>query len=297
MLIAALILSAQAYRPMQTVTYCTVDQTALTMNVFLPSEAARPTGALVEVHGGWFMAGGPMTDVPAIARTRNLAFFSITYRLGDKGGFPQCIRDCRNAIRFIRKNAALFNVDGSHIAVGGGSAGGHLSLMVAMAPDRFDDGGPTPGLEGVSAKVCGAFAWIPPADFVRFWEQGPSDEVVHPDGTRTFRGWNDKIPNDARPHLRALFHGVAPDTDAARKLYTMMCPIGQVRRGLPPVLICDGEKDPIVPGLEGKELYEHLKQVGDDATYWMTPGGGHDYPSGPGFDAVLGTFLDKIFGK
>jgi predicted esterase len=73
-----------------------------------------------------------------------------------------------------------------------------------------------------------------------------------------------------------------------------MCPIGYVRKDVPPLLICDGEHDPIVPGLEGKELYEQLKRAGADATYWMSPGG-HDYPSGPGFDAVLAKFLDKVY--
>jgi acetyl esterase/lipase len=70
-----------------------------------------------------------------------------------------------------------------------------------------------------------------------------------------------------------------------------MCPLGQVRKAVPPLLICDGEKDPIVPGLEGKELYEKLALAGADATYWMTPGGGHGFPGGAGFDKVLDDFL------
>ena len=67
----------------------------------------------------------------------NLAVFSIEYRLGHEGGFPENIRDCRNAIRFIRKNAERFHIDPERIAVTGGSAGGHLSLMVAMVPEMF----------------------------------------------------------------------------------------------------------------------------------------------------------------
>ncbi len=70
-----------------------------------------------------------------------------------------------------------------------------------------------------------------------------------------------------------------------------MSPIGQVRRDVPPLLICDGEKDPIVPGLHGQALYERLKAEGADATYWMTPGGGHGFPGGAGFDQVLDRFL------
>lgn len=293
--VLAMLPAGPAYAPMQTIPYCAVDGNTLTLNAFIPTGSGKPTPAMVDIHGGWFIGGGPATQGPDELARRGIAFFSIAYRLGDEGGFPQCIRDCRNAIRFIRKNAKQFNLDPNRIAVMGGSAGGHLSLMVAMVPERFDDGGATPELKGVSARVCGAFSWIPPTDFVRFWDQGPDDVVTDSNGRKSFRHWNDAIPNDSRPHLRALFHGVAPDTDAGKALYQRMCPIGQVRRGLPPLLICDGEKDPIVPGLEGRELYERLKAVGDDVTYWMTPGGGHAFPSGPGFDAVAGRFLDKVF--
>jgi len=220
-----------------------------------------------------------------------LAIFSINYRLGSDGGFPQNIRDCRNAIRFIRKNAVHFKIDPKRIDVCGGSAGGHLSLMVSMAPEDFPDGGPADGLAGVSASVSGSFSYIPPTDFVRFWDQGPSDIVTNKPGDTSFRGPDDKIPNDSRPRFRILFHGITPDTADHRAFYTEMCPIGQVRRDVPPLLICDGEKDPIVPGLEGRELYERLRATGAPTTYWMSPGGGHAFPSGPNFDEVLDYFV------
>ena len=289
--------SIDGYAPMQTIPYCTVEGKTQTLNAFIPTTVTKPTPAMVDIHGGWFIAGGPAGGVHAVLAQRGVAFFSIAYRLGDEGGFPQCIRDCRNAIRFIRKNAKQFNIDPNRIAVMGGSAGGHLSLMVAMVPEQFEDGGPIEGLKGISAKVCGAFSWIPPTDFVRFWNQGPDDAVVDTNGQRSFRHWNDAVPNDARPHLRALFHGISPDTRAGKSLYTRMSPVGQVRRGLPPLLICDGERDPIVPELEGKELHDRLTAVGAQSTYWMTPSGGHDYPSGPGFDTVLENFLNQIFGQ
>jgi len=293
-LLLSLLLAVQTYRPMETVTYCEVAGKTLTLNAFIPENKTTSTPAMVEIHGGWFEGGEPMKSVPDLASKRGLAFFSINYRLSGDGGFPQCIRDCRNAIRFIRKNAKRFNVDASRIAVAGGSAGGHLSLMVAMVPENFDDGGPTQGLEGVSPAVCGSFSWIPPTDFIRFWNQGPDDVVFANDGTKNYRHWNDAIPNDARPHLRWLFHGIAPDTTEHRALYTRMCPIGQVRAGLPPLLICDGAHDPIVPGKMGHDLSDLLKKKGVEAIYWLSDNG-HEYPGGAGFDAVLDKFLDRIY--
>ncbi|HVU08346.1 MAG TPA: alpha/beta hydrolase [Verrucomicrobiae bacterium] len=289
---------APAYKSELNVVYCTVDGKEQKLNAFLPEGFTHPAAAVVDIHGGWFYGGGPAMAFNQVGgwqifSRHGLAIFSIQYRLGTQGGFPQNIRDCRNAIRFIRKNAKRFNIDPDRILVTGGSAGGHLSLMVAMVPEDFDDGGPTPELEGVSARVSGSFSFIPPTDFVRFWNEGPNDVITNADGIISFHPPDDGIPNDSRPHLRVLFHGVTPDTEEHKALYTNMCPIGQVHRDVPPLLICDGEKDPIVPGLEGKELCEELKAVGADATYWMSPNGGHAYPSGPGFDKVLNDFVER----
>ena len=285
-----------AYRAETNIIYGTVAGRELMLNAFLPQTTTSAVPAIVEIHGGWWFSGGRATELEHVGgwqwfERHGLAVFSIEYRLGPDGGFPENIRDCRNAIRFIRKNAGRFGIDPDRIDVTGGSAGGHLSLMVAMVPEDFLDGGPLPGLENVSARVSGSFSFIPPTDFVRFWRQGPDDIVTNNDGHISFRGPDDKIPYDSRPRLRVLFHGVTPDKEVDQALYESMSPVGHIRKHLPPLLICDGEKDPIVPGLHGKALYEKLSAAGADATYWMTPRGGHAFPGGAGFDQVLENFL------
>lgn len=287
-----------AYRAETNIIYSTVAGKALMLNAFLPANSTAPVPAIVEIHGGWWFGGEAATRPEGVGgwqifMRRGLAIFSIQYRLGEAGGFPENIRDCRNAVRFIRQHAKRFNIDPNRIDVTGGSAGGHLSLMVAMVPEDFADGGPTPGLEGVSAKVAGSFSYIPPTDFVRFWNQGPDDVITNADGKISFRGPDSKIPYDSHPRLRLLFHGIIPDSDEHKALYTNLSPLGQVRKEVPPLLICDGENDPIVPGLHGQALYAKLKKAGADATYWLTPGGGHAFPSGVGFDKVLNEFLAR----
>ena len=288
--------SVPPYRLETKIIYSTVAGEDLKLNAFLPANATAPVPAIVEIHGGWWFGGEAATQPEGVGgwqifMRRGLAIFSIQYRLGEAGGFPENIRDCRNAIRFIRQNAKRFNLDPNRIEVTGGSAGGHLSLRVARVPEDFPDGGPTPGLEGISARVAGSFSYIPPTDFVRFWNQGPADVLTNADGKISFRGPDGKIPYDSHPRLRVLFHGITPDSDEHKARYTSMGPLGQVRKDVPPLLICDGENDPIVPGLHGQALYEKLKAAGAEATYWMTPGGGHAFPGGAGFDKVLDDFL------
>ncbi|HYG77194.1 MAG TPA: alpha/beta hydrolase [Planctomycetota bacterium] len=275
------------------IVYGVVDGKELKLNAFMPANAAKPTACMVDIHGGWWHSGAPTTKIedgwywkdPFMAHS--IAIISIQYRLGKEGGFPESIRDCRNAIRFIRKNATRFNIDPDRIGCMGGSAGGHLSAMLAMVPEDFNDGGPLEDLKGVSAKVQNAFSFVGPTDFVRQWNEAPDD--VLPDGS--FRPADNKIPHDARPRHRVLFKGVTPNTPENEALYRKMSPIGHVRKDISPLLICDGERDAVVPYHHGKYLAEKLKAAGADVTYWMTMQGGHSFPGGPGFSKVLEDFL------
>src|ERR1700761_1497980 len=152
-----------AYRSETHILYSTVAGKELWLNAFTPVSTTAPVPAIVEIHGGWWSGGQAATQLEQVGgwqfyKRHGLAVFSVEYRLGKEGGFPENIRDCRNAIRFIRLNAKRFNIDPTRIAVTGGSAGGHLSLMVAMVPENFADGGPMTGLEGVSAGVLGSFS-------------------------------------------------------------------------------------------------------------------------------------------
>ena len=234
---------ATEYDVQKDITYCTVDGKELKLNAFLPKDAAKPAPVMVDIHGGWWEAGAKASSInqmwggpvlAKIATDRGLALFSIDYRLGKEGGFPEEIRDCRNAIRFIRKNAQRFNIDPERIGCFGGSAGAHLSAMCAVVPEDFDDGGPTDDLKGVSAKVCNAFSFVGPWDFVQQWADAPDD--VNPDGT--FRPADSKIPHDARPRHRRNFKGIIPDTEEHKELYRKMSPIGHVRKDVAPPLIC-----------------------------------------------------------
>lgn len=54
----------------------------------------------------------------------------------------ESLSDARSSIRYIRKHAEELNIDTAKIAVGGGSAGGHLAIACATAKiydDKFDD--------------------------------------------------------------------------------------------------------------------------------------------------------------
>lgn len=115
--------------------------------------ASSPAPLLVWVHGGaWRFGtnqalrdtilrtpGGEQPNTQALMRAAfqqaGWAVASINYRYSHQALFPGALHDVKEAVRFFRANAHEFGIDPQRIAVAGGSAGGHLSMMVAHTGD------------------------------------------------------------------------------------------------------------------------------------------------------------------
>ena len=113
------------------------------------TEPSSPAPLLVWVHGGAWRFGtnqalrdtilrapsGEQPNTQALMRAAfqqaGWAVASINYRYSHQALFPGALHDVKEAVRFFRANAHEFGIDPQRIAVAGGSAGGHLSMMVA----------------------------------------------------------------------------------------------------------------------------------------------------------------------
>lgn len=116
-------------------------------------DISSPAPLLVWVHGGaWRFGtnralrdtvlrtpGGEQPNTQALMRAAfqqaGWAVASINYRYSHQALFPGALHDVKEAVRFFRANAHEFGIDPQRIAVAGGSAGGHLSMMVAHTGD------------------------------------------------------------------------------------------------------------------------------------------------------------------
>ncbi len=117
-----------------------VDGGALKLHVFLPmgwkAEDRRPA-ALFFFGGGW-VSGKPEQFFPQAAylATRGLVGISAQYRTkGSHGTSPkECVEDGKSAVRWVRGHAGELGIDPDRIAVGGGSAGGHVAAASTFCP-------------------------------------------------------------------------------------------------------------------------------------------------------------------
>jgi len=107
------------------------------------SAGAGAAPCLVWLHGGGFVIGSIDTSdgtCRALANRTGAVVVSVDYRLAPEDPFPAGPEDAYAAVTWIAAHGADLGIDPSRIAVGGDSAGGNLTAVVAlMARDR---GGP-----------------------------------------------------------------------------------------------------------------------------------------------------------
>lgn len=220
--------------------------------VYVP-EKAGIYPCILDIHGGGWKSRQVENDKPMMERLAQRGFVTalVSYRLSTEAKYPAALHDCKAALRTLRAHAAELKIDPECIGCMGGSAGGHLSGLVAMTSGLESLEGSGPHLEGSSAvKACIVMA--APQDLVASFKDNPKAEGA------------------------LLFFGASYAENPA--LYKEASPIEYVRVGVPPTLFIEGENDSVKIGR--KEMMEKLKALGietalhtlKDAPYpfWMS---------------------------
>ena len=121
------------------VLYATHDGVPLYGDLYLPATPG-PHPAMMFIHGGAWKVGSKaaynFSWGPYLAE-HGYVVFSIDYRLSKPGQptWPQALLDCKAALQYLRGNAASLGLDPERIGVGGDSAGGELSSILALTQD------------------------------------------------------------------------------------------------------------------------------------------------------------------
>jgi acetyl esterase/lipase len=140
---------------------------AFTLDVFKP---AKPNGITVIhlVSGGWVSDHSGIN--PSLAQAANAAGYTmvqVVHGAQPRFKVPEIVGQVQRAIRYLRANASQFGIDPDRIGLTGGSAGGHLALMVGAL---HADGNPNAldPVERFPARVGAIGVFFPPTDFTNY---------------------------------------------------------------------------------------------------------------------------------
>ncbi len=115
------------------ISYCKTTERELKLDVFSPREkSTTKRTAILFIHGGGWRSGNKAMHYPLLQQLASLGYVCITpeYRLSTEALYPAAVHDIKSAIRWVRKNAATYNIDVNRIIVSGHSAGGELAAFM-----------------------------------------------------------------------------------------------------------------------------------------------------------------------
>ncbi len=231
------------------------------LDLYLPKnrKAGEKSPAVLLIHGGGWKEGDKRQareiEFGMTLAENGFVAASINYALRSAGKFPQNLQDCKNGIRYLRAHADELGIDPERISVMGGSAGGHLALLVAYTADQSNLA-PSQPYPGVSDKVSSVVDFYGISNLATRKETDPNGKPL-------------KIePLDST--TQSIFGSTPEDWKKAS-------PVTYVKRDVPPTLILHGKKDTTVDSDQSQELADALKKAG--ATYeiiWL-PNAPHSF--------------------
>lgn len=253
------------------VVYGHKDGLALTFDVLTPEQ---PNGAAV-LHlqsGGWY---SPWREPKQLIGTERplldagYTVFIVRHGSAPRYQVPDAVADVRRCVRFIRLHAADFGIDPNRIGVTGGSAGGHLTLMLATTGDDGDPKAEDPVLR-TSSRIAAGVSLYPPTDL---------------------RGWTTDPPAAIKAHA-----GLKPPLSFDANLEASVSPILAVTNDDAPVLMIHGDKDELVPISHALNILPKFQEVGAVGELLTIEGAGHGYSPEQNQQQVLPAMLGW-FGK
>lgn len=101
----------------------------------VPETTMAPLPVLLYFHGGGFTVGSVDTHDSLcrhLAHLAHCAVVSVDYRLAPEHKFPTASNDAWDSLSWLHQHAPRWGLDPARLAVGGDSAGGTLSLVLAV---------------------------------------------------------------------------------------------------------------------------------------------------------------------
>jgi acetyl esterase/lipase len=222
----------------------------LKLDLWRNQSAKQSVPTVIYIHGGGWIFGDRTGAFPQLLPyfERGWNIINVEYRMAPISLAPAAVEDCRCALKWVIRNAKLYNLDIDRIVVTGHSAGGHLSLTTGMVTAESGLDVECPGEEVL--KVAAIVNWYGVSDV--------NDILEGPNTKNYAEEWLGTQSNRAE---------IAKRTS----------PLNYVSRNSPPVISIHGDADNVVPYQHSVRLHKALDNAGVPNELVTIKGGGHGY--------------------
>jgi acetyl esterase/lipase len=226
------------------------------LDVYAPRLGVRDAPVLLQIHGGGWVIGDKREQALPLMNylaARGWVCVAANYRLSPRATFPDHLVDVKLALRWIQENIAGFGGDPFFVAASGGSAGGHLSSMLALTAG---DAEYQPGFEEVDTSVR---ACVP---FYGVYDLTDQYRLQAQPGIDSFFG---------RVVLKKSF---AEEPDAFRRA----SPMHRIHPDAPPFFVIHGTHDSLASVEEARQFAKLLRETSKaPVAYAEIPGAQHAF--------------------
>lgn len=237
-------------RRTRNVTYTVAGGKAIKLDVTQPTVPAEPgqkRPAILQIHGGGWVIGDKREQGLPLLRylaSEGWVGFNANYRLSPKATFPDMLVDLKHAVAWIREHADEYDVDPDFICVTGGSAGGHLTALMALTQNdpRYQ-----PGFEDADTSLQAAVPFYGVYDFTN--RAGYYDPRV----------------------VKTLFGKLVlkADIDEEPEKFSEASPIDHVRADAPPFFVIHGDLDTLAPVEGARDFVHDLREASDAPVLYL----------------------------
>jgi len=209
----------------------------------------------------------------------------VAYRLCPEVDAYGMLGDVKRAVAWMKENADRYDVNPKRVVTGGGSAGGHLALLAAYAPDHPEL---TPDdLKDTDLSVSAVVSYYGPVDMRAYYDHAGAtlggtgeakiEERKHdPDrdglsarisavALRFVMGdLYERLKDQEFPisHQRMMANLLGGQPDEVPYRYKLFSPITHAGPNSPATLLLQGEHDGLIPAIACRALYRKLLQAG-----------------------------------
>jgi acetyl esterase/lipase len=227
------------------------------LNVYRHKDHRTGCPTLLQIHGGgWVIGTKDQQGIPLMLHLAAKGWVTIApnYRLSPRATFPDHLVDLKRALAWIREHGEEHGADPGFVVVTGGSAGGHLTALMALTAN---DPEYQPGFEDVDTSLQAAVPYYGVYDF--------TNATGMPSIKERNRGLVERLV------MKKKYVGNEEEFKKAS-------PLWRVRPDAPPFFVIHGKHDSLVPVEEARLFVQRFREVSQaPVVYAELPGTQHAF--------------------